>query len=80
MSHREAAIADTAEGILRREDRIVLADRLGADYRVILTTTGTGRILTSDPAAFQSGKLFIDLAEPESDSLDGLMTASHDRP
>ena len=74
MLNRDAAIADTVEWILRREDRVVLAahnghiqrwpgtlpgmppvtptgmhlaDRLGGDYVVIGTTSGTGQTLNT---------------------------------
>lgn len=101
MCQRDAAMADTVEWILRREDRIVLAahnahiqrwpatlpgvppatpmgmhlaDRLGEEYLVIATTTGTGRTLAAGPD-FYAGKLFTDLPAPEPDSLDALMDA-----
>jgi erythromycin esterase len=107
MLSRDAALADTVEWILRREDRIVLAahnghvqrwpctlpgmppattmgmhlaDRLGQDYLVIGTTTGTGQTLNTAPG-FYAGQLFTDLAEaPRPGSLDALMAASHDGP
>ncbi|GAA1314001.1 erythromycin esterase family protein [Saccharothrix xinjiangensis] len=106
MFTRDAAMADTVEWILRREDRIVLAahdahvqrhpaalpgmpaftplgmhlaDRLGEDYRVVGTTTGTGRTLNTGPD-FYAGALFTELGAPEPDSLDGLLHASHDGP
>jgi erythromycin esterase len=106
MFSRDAAIADTVEWILRREDRVVLAahnghiqrwpgtlpgmppvtpmgmhlaDRLGQDYLVIGTTTGTGQTLNTG-AAFYAGRLFTDLQPPQPGSLDALMAASHDGP
>lgn len=106
MSDRDAAIADTVEWILRREDRIVLAahnghvqqrpgtlpgmppmtpmgmhlaDRLGSDYLVIGTTSGTGQILNAGPD-FYTGTLFTAMEAPEPGSLDALMAASHDGP
>jgi erythromycin esterase len=107
MPHRETALADTVEWVLRKEDRIVLAahnghvqrshgtmpgmppmtpmglhlaDRLGADYVVIGTTSGTGRMLNPTPE-FYTGTLFADMGEaPEPGSLDALMAASHDGP
>lgn len=106
MRNREAAIADTVEWILRREDRIVLAahnghvqrrpgaipgmpamtpmgmhlaDRLGADYLVIGTTSGTGQILNTG-ADFYTGVLFTAMEAPQPGSIDGLMAASHDGP
>ncbi|MBW4721571.1 erythromycin esterase family protein [Saccharothrix obliqua] len=100
-SAREAAIADTVEWVLRREDRIVLAahnghvqrwpgvvpavmglhlaDRLGPDYVVIGTTTGTGRTLNT-AAEFFAGELFTDLAPPRPGTLDALAAAAHDGP
>lgn len=55
-----------------------LADRLGKDYLVIGTTTATGQTLNTAPD-FYTGKLFTELEEaPQPDSLDALMTASHD--
>ncbi|GLZ37207.1 erythromycin esterase family protein [Actinokineospora sp. NBRC 105648] len=105
MLTREAAIADTVDWILRREDRVVLAahnghlhrgpvampglapaatagthlaDRLGADYLVIGTTTGTGQTLSTD---FFGGTLFEEMDVPRPGSLDALMAAScHDGP
>ncbi|KOX18003.1 erythromycin esterase [Saccharothrix sp. NRRL B-16348] len=56
-----------------------LADRLGADYRVIGTTTGTGWTL-SEGADFYAGEFFQELSAPRPDSLDGLMAASHHAP
>nr|WP_042179697.1 erythromycin esterase family protein [Kibdelosporangium sp. MJ126-NF4]CEL13977.1 hypothetical protein [Kibdelosporangium sp. MJ126-NF4]CTQ88345.1 hypothetical protein [Kibdelosporangium sp. MJ126-NF4] len=56
-----------------------LDDRLGSDYRVIGVTTGTGQTLNSG-ADFYDGKLFTTLEQPNPDSLDGLMAASHDGP
>jgi len=106
MFTREAAIADTVEWILRREDRIVLAahnghlqrwpgtlpgmppvtpmglhlaDRLGGDYLVIGTTSGTGQTLDTG-ADFYTGTLFMDLDPPRPGSLDALMAASSDGP
>jgi erythromycin esterase len=106
MLIRDAAIADTVEWILRREDRIVLAahnghvqrwpatlpgmppattmgmhlaDRLGKDYLVIGTTSGTGQTLNTAPD-FYTGKLFTEIDPPRPGSLDALMNASHDGP
>jgi erythromycin esterase len=106
MFNRDAAIADTVEWILGREDRIVLAahdahlqrwpatlpgmpavtplgmhlaDRLGHDYVVIGTTTGTGQTLNT-AADFYTGALFTDLEPPRPGSLDALMAASCDGP
>jgi erythromycin esterase len=106
MLIRDAAIADTVEWILRREDRIVLAahnghvqrwpatlpgmppattmgmhlaDRLGKDYLVIGTTSGTGQTLNTAPD-FYTGKLFTEIDSPRPGSLDALMNASHDGP
>jgi erythromycin esterase len=106
MLNRDAAIADTVEWILRKEDRIVLAahnghiqrwpgtlpgmppatpmgmhlaDRLGEDYLVIGTTTGTGHTLTTS-ADFYAGTLFSELEPPRPGSLDAVMAASHDGP
>jgi erythromycin esterase len=56
-----------------------VADRLGADYVVIGTTSGTGQTLT-DGADFFAGKLFAEMGPPEPGSLDALMAASHDGP
>ena len=57
-----------------------LADRLGQDYLVIGTTSGTGQTLNTAPD-FYAGQLFTELAEaPRPGSLDALMTASHDGP
>jgi len=56
-----------------------LADRLGDDYLVIGTTTGTGRTLNTG-ADFYAGTLFTDLPAPEAGSLDALMEASSDGP
>jgi erythromycin esterase len=105
LEHREAAIADTVEWILGREERIVLAahnahvqrrphampgmpamtpagmhlaDRLGAGYLVIGTTTGTGQTLNTTPD-FYSGTLFAPQEAPEPGSLDALMAAGHDQ-
>jgi erythromycin esterase len=58
---------------------IHLADRLGADYVVIGTTSGAGQTLT-DGADFFAGKLFTEMGSPEPGSLDALMAASHDGP
>ncbi|MFC6083185.1 erythromycin esterase family protein [Sphaerisporangium aureirubrum] len=105
MLQREAALADTVEWILGREDRVVLAahnahvqrwpaslpgmspvtmmgmhlaERLGEDYLVIGTTSGTGQTLNGAPS-FYAGELFTDLADaPPPGSLDALMAASHD--
>ncbi|MCP2257160.1 erythromycin esterase [Streptoalloteichus tenebrarius] len=101
--NRDAAMADTVEWILRREDRIVLAahnghvqrwpatlpgmppvtpmgmhlaDRLGEDYRVIGTTSGTGQSLSD--TGFAEGRFFTELEPPRPGSLDALMAASHD--
>ena len=106
MLTRDAALADTVEWILRREDRIVLAahnghvqrwpgtmpgipaitpmgmhlaDRLGENYLVIGTTSGTGHILNTG-ADFYAGKLFTAMEAPQPGSLDALMAASHDGP
>ncbi|GAA4209353.1 hypothetical protein GCM10022220_27570 [Actinocatenispora rupis] len=104
---RDAALADTVEWILRREERIVpaahnghvqrypvavpgvppaatlgmhLADRLGAAYRVVGTTTAAGRTLNTGPG-FYAGELFTDLdGAPRPGSLDALLAASHDGP
>ncbi|WP_431921792.1 erythromycin esterase family protein [Nonomuraea jabiensis] len=56
-----------------------LADRLGQDYLVIGTTSGTGQILNTGPD-FYSGELFTTMEAPEPGSLDALMHASHDGP
>ncbi|MDH6110283.1 erythromycin esterase [Kitasatospora sp. MAP12-15] len=56
-----------------------LADRLGADYLVIGTTSGTGDILNTG-ADFYTGTLFTDMENPQPGSLDALMAASHDGP
>ncbi|WP_026423774.1 erythromycin esterase family protein [Actinokineospora inagensis] len=106
MGSRDAAMADTVEWILGREERIVLAahnghiqrwpgtlpgmppmtpmgmhlaERLGDDYRVIGTTTGTGQTLTTG-ADFFSGSIFSEQEAPEAGSLDALMAAGHDGP
>ena len=98
MLTRDAALADTVEWILRREDRIVLAahnghvqrwpgtmpgipaitpmgmhlaDRLGENYLVIGTTSGTGHILNTG-ADFYAGKLFTAMEAPQPGSLDAL--------
>lgn len=52
-----------------------LADRLGAEYRVVGTTTGGGQSLNYT-AGFFEGVMFADLDEPRPDSLDGVMAAS----
>ncbi len=54
-----------------------LADRLGADYRVIGVTTGTGQTLSLG-ADFYAGRLFGPLPAPDAGSLDALLHASHD--
>ncbi|MEU0570769.1 erythromycin esterase family protein [Nonomuraea sp. NPDC005983] len=56
-----------------------LADRLGGDYLVIGTTSGTGQILNTG-AGFYTGELFTAMEEPEPGSLEALMAASHDGP
>lgn len=56
-----------------------LADRFGADYVVIGTTSGTGQTL-SDGQDFFAGTLFAEMGPPEPGSLDALMAASHDGP
>jgi erythromycin esterase len=56
-----------------------LADRLGTDYLVIGTTSGTGQALNTG-AAFYAGTLFTDMEPPEPGSLDALMAASRDGP
>jgi erythromycin esterase len=56
-----------------------LADRFGADYVVIGTTSGTGQTL-SDGQDFFAGKLFAEMGPPEPGSLDALMAATHDGP
>jgi erythromycin esterase len=56
-----------------------LADRLGADYLVIGTTSGTGQTLNPSPD-FYTGTFFTDLGPPRPGSLDALMAASHDEP
>ncbi|MEU4303468.1 erythromycin esterase family protein [Kitasatospora aureofaciens] len=56
-----------------------LADRLGTDYLVIGTTSGTGDILNTG-ADFYTGTLFTDMEAPLPGSLDALMAASHDGP
>lgn len=53
-----------------------LADRLGEDYLVIGTTSGTGHMLNSDAAAFMAGTLFAPMPAPEPGSLDALMHES----
>jgi erythromycin esterase len=106
MFNRDAAIADTVDWILRREDRIVLAahnghiqrwpgtlpgmppvtpmgmhlaDRIGQDYLVIGTTSGTGQTLNTG-ADFYTGTLFTTLEPAQPGSLDALMAASGDGP
>ncbi|MFI6322052.1 erythromycin esterase family protein [Nonomuraea sp. NPDC050556] len=54
-----------------------LAERLGADYVVIGTTTGEGETLNTGPD-FYTGKLFTELGPPEEGTLDALMAASRD--
>ncbi|MER6949000.1 erythromycin esterase family protein [Nonomuraea sp. NPDC000554] len=56
-----------------------LADRLGSDYLVIGTTSGTGQILNTG-AGFYAGELFTAMQAPEPGSLEALMAASHDGP
>jgi erythromycin esterase len=56
-----------------------LADRLGGDYLVIGTTSGTGQTLNTGPD-FYTGTLFTVLEAPQPGSLDALMAASHDGP
>ena len=57
-----------------------LADRLGQDYVVIGTTSGTGQTLNTGPD-FYSGRLFTALEEaPQPGSLDALMADSHAGP
>lgn len=56
-----------------------LADRLGGDYLVIGTTSGTGQILNTG-ADFYTGTFFTEMGAPEPGSLDALMAASHDGP
>jgi len=56
-----------------------LADRLGDDYLVIGTTTGTGQTLNTQPD-FYTGRLFTDQAAPDPDTLDALLDASADGP
>ncbi|OLT21605.1 erythromycin esterase [Pseudonocardia sp. CNS-139] len=104
--HRDVAMADTVEAMLRGGQRVVLAahnghvqripatlpgigdvaglgthlaDRLGADYVVVGTTTGSGRMLYPGEE-FYAGTLFTDLPAPEPGTLDALMAASHDGP
>ncbi|MGH2882681.1 MAG: erythromycin esterase family protein, partial [Solirubrobacteraceae bacterium] len=106
MFTRDAALAETVETILRRENRIVLAahnghiqrwplaipglpgvtpmgmhlaDSLGAGYRVIGTTSGSGQILNTGPD-FYTGTLFTELAAPRPGSIDALMSASYSEP
>ncbi|WP_410655741.1 erythromycin esterase family protein [Amycolatopsis sp. lyj-112] len=104
LEARDATIAETVEGILRTEDRVVLgahnahiqrwrgtlpgvppaapmglflADRLGSDYLAIGTTSGAGKVL-SEGTEFYAGQFFSDLEPAEADSLDGVLSASHD--
>ena len=56
-----------------------LADRLGSDYLVVGTTSGTGQILNTGPD-FYTGTLFTEMAPPQPGSLDALMAASHNGP
>jgi erythromycin esterase len=56
-----------------------LADRLGADYVAIGTTSGTGQTLSDGPDFF-SGRFFAPMGAPDPGSLDALMVASHDGP
>jgi erythromycin esterase len=56
-----------------------LASRLGQDYLVIGTTSGTGRTLNTAPG-FYAGQLFTEMEPPRPGSLDALMAASHDGP
>jgi erythromycin esterase len=56
-----------------------LAERVGADYVVIGTTSGTGQMLSDGPDFF-AGNLFAEMGAPEPGSLDALMAASHDGP
>jgi erythromycin esterase len=56
-----------------------LASRLGQDYLVIGTTSGTGRTLNTAPD-FYDGHLFTEMGPPQPGSLDALMAASHDGP
>jgi erythromycin esterase len=56
-----------------------LADRLGADYRVIGVTNGTGQTLALGPD-FYAGRLFGPLPAPDAGSLDAVLHASHDGP
>ncbi|NUT06199.1 MAG: erythromycin esterase family protein [Hamadaea sp.] len=56
-----------------------LADRLGDDYRVIATTTGTGETLNTAPD-FYAGRLFVEQAPPEAGSLDAVLDARADLP
>ncbi|MGK4578921.1 erythromycin esterase family protein [Kitasatospora sp. HPMI-4] len=56
-----------------------LADRLGDDYLVIGTTSGTGQMLNNGDD-FYTGTLFTPLDPPQPGSLDALMAASCDRP
>ncbi|MEV0649619.1 erythromycin esterase family protein [Phytomonospora sp. NPDC050363] len=56
-----------------------LTERLGGDYVVIGTTTGTGQSLHTGPG-FYTGTLFEDLEPPRAGSLDALMDATHDGP
>lgn len=54
-----------------------LAARLGPDYLAIGTTSGTGMTLSDGPDFF-SGKFFTELGAPTPESLDGVLSASHD--
>ncbi len=54
-----------------------LANRLGEAYVPIGITTGAGQALTNGPE-FYAGKLFSDLGDPDPETLDGVMAASHD--
>ncbi|GAA0372970.1 erythromycin esterase family protein [Microbispora corallina] len=56
-----------------------LGDRLGEDYLVVGTTSGTGHILNNG-ADFYTGTLFAELGPPRPGSLDALMDAAHDGP
>lgn len=56
-----------------------LADRLGEKYVVIGVTLGAGQTLM-EGVDFYQGKLFMDLEPPKSDTIDGLLAASHDGP
>ncbi|OZM75897.1 erythromycin esterase family protein [Pseudonocardia sp. MH-G8] len=56
-----------------------LAERLGEDYLVIGTTSGTGETLNIG-GDFYTGRFFTDLDPPGAGTLDALMAASHDGP